>query len=133
MNEKHNTFSKVETSTFQNVPAPVGSPGEKIAELARRDRQHRPEFRNTLEDAPEFSAEDLPSEPAGVHRMPYKPRQYRAPGSNAAGLQASEKIAAGSGGAGELLTKLESLIRERPAPALAVAALAGFAIGKLVR
>lgn len=133
MNEKPSDHYEGERGTYQNVPAAVGSPGEKIAELARRDREERSvTHRDTLVDAPEFSPDNLPSEAAGVHRMPYEPRHYRPPTGDTAGSDIRES-ATGIAGPAELLYKLESIIRERPAPALVVAALTGFAIGRLVR
>lgn len=132
MEEKHSSFNERDRGEYQNVPVPVGSPGEKIAELARHDREQRPvKFPDTLEDAPEFSTEDLPSEAVGIHRMPYKPRHYHMPAAEPVAVQ--DNVAATASSAAELLYKLETIIREKPGAALAVAAVAGFTIGKMVR
>lgn len=134
MNEKPNNSNESGRPGYEKVPVPVGSPGEKIAELAREDRREHPVMhRDKLEAAPEFSVQELPSEPAGVHRLPYAPREYHMPMAAAAPPDVNETVTAAAQGAARLLYKLQAAVRDKPAPALAIAAVTGFAIGRLVR
>lgn len=134
MNEKSSNYKENEHTDYRRVPVPVGSPDEKIAELARADRRRHPVMgHDKLEAAPEFAAGNLAVEAAAIHRERSGAGQYSVPATVAPPPGVNETAAASAQGAAELLHQLGSIVREKPAAALAGAVIAGFAIGRWVK
>ena len=88
---------------------------KRIAELAREDRRERPvRHRDRIEEAPEFSMQDIPSEAESVDRLPYQPREYHAPVAERIAVNAGEEAATTVQSAADLLYAIAAVVREKP-------------------